>query len=79
MIVFARMGGTGPRTGGFSRRSQVKNAPARVAMLPKMMSGRMAPPKMFAVKQPMNRPGIAAGVNSGSMVRASEIRTWTSP
>ena len=55
------------------------NAPMRVAMLPKTMSGRMAPPKILPIRHPMNRPGTAAGVNSGRMVSASAILTWISP
>ena len=39
----------------------------------------MAPPSRLARMQPTKRPGMAAGVKYGRMVRASEIRTWISP
>ena len=48
-------------------------------MLPKMTSGRTAPPMKFARKQPTKSPGTAAGVKNGRIVSASEMRTWTSP
>ena len=50
----------------------------RVASVPKMMSGTTAPPAMLPIRHPMNSPGMAAGVNTGKMVRASATRTWIS-
>ena len=64
----------------FWRRSiYVPTAPIKVAILPKIMSGRIAPPRMFPIRHPTNSPGIAAGVNNGKIVRASEIRIFISP
>ena len=48
-------------------------------MLPKMISGRIAPPRMFPTIHPTKSPGIAAGVNTGRIVSASAIRICTSP
>ena len=33
-------------------------------------------PKMLAIRQPIKRPGTAAGVKNGKIHIASEIRTW---
>ena len=77
--VRARIGGSGATSGFLSRRRYVKTAPIKVARLPHRMSGRIAPPKIFPIRQPINRPGTAAGVNKGRMVRASARRTCTSP
>ena len=54
---------------------KVKMAPIKVARLPNIMSGRIAPPKTFPIKHPINNPGIAAGVKIGRIVKASAIRT----
>ena len=72
------IGGTGARKGCALRSFQVKKAPARVAKLPQMTSGSRAPPTVLPIRQPMKRPGIAAGVNTGRIVSASEMRTWIS-
>ena len=77
-MVLDMIGGSGPRNGCCLRR-YVKNAPASVARLPKIMSGRIAPPRILAVRHPINKPGIAAGVKSGRIVSASEMRTCISP
>ena len=50
-------------------------APMRVARLPNTISGRIAPPRMLPIRHPIKSPGIAAGVNTGSTVSASAIRT----
>ena len=39
-------------------------------MLPHTMSGRIAPPKIFPIRHPANRPGMAAGVNRGRIASA---------
>ena len=67
------------RTGFCSRSFHVKNAPIRVAILPNTISGRIAPPRILPIRHPTKSPGIAAGVNIGKIVSASEIRTCTSP
>ena len=46
-----------------------------VSIIPKMISGRIHPPRILLMRHPRNTPGIAAGVNAGRMVSASEIRT----
>ena len=61
------------------RRTYPSAAPMRVAMLPKMTSQMMAPPRILASRQPINNPGMAAGVNSGRMVSISAIRTCMAP
>ena len=78
-IVLERIGESVQSTGLFLRRSRVPTAPARVARLPKRMSGRTAPPKILPIRQPIKRPGTAAGVNTGRMVSASATRACTSP
>ena len=63
----------------FFRSRYPPTAPMRVARLPKITSTGMAPPSRFPRTQPTNRPGMAAGVNMGRMVNASEILTCISP
>ena len=72
------MGGTGARNGCLFLSFHVKNAPIRVARLPKMTSGTAAPPKRLANKHPIKSPGTAAGVKAGRIVNASETRTCIS-
>ena len=73
------IGGSGARMRFWLRSFHVKKAPIKVARLPKMISGRIAPPKMLPIRHPTNNPGTAAGVKIGRIVSASEIRTCTSP
>ena len=76
--MLERIGGTGARKGCAFRNFHVKKAPIRVARLPKITSGINAPPMRFPRMHPINRPGIAAGVKTGRIVRASAMRTWIS-
>ncbi len=57
------------------RKTRPTAAPISVAMLPKIISRGAPPPKRLARTHPMNSPGTAASVNSGSIVSASEILT----
>lgn len=41
-------------------------------MLPKIISGKIAPPNMLLIRHPKNTPGIPAGVIAGRIVSASE-------
>lgn len=61
MIVLATIGGTGASHLFFLKR-YVPIAPISVAMLPNTTSHTIAPPRMLAIIQPTNDPGIAAGV-----------------
>lgn len=61
MIVLATIGGTGASHLFFLKR-YVPIAPISVAMLPNTTSHTIAPPRMLAIIQPTNNPGIAAGV-----------------
>ena len=74
-IVLAMIGGSGARKELFLRRVYVKQAAIRVAKLPKIISGMIAPPNIFPIRQPINNPGIAAGVKNGRMVRDSATLT----
>ena len=58
-------------------RKYVPSAPIKVARLPKTISHKAQPVKTFARTQPTKRPGIAAGLNMGSIVKASENLTCT--
>ena len=49
----------------FLRSKYVPTAPISVAMLPNTISQITAPPSMLAMRQPINNPGIAAGVKYG--------------
>ena len=64
-IVLAMIGGSGARKELFLRRVYVKQAAIRVAK----------PPNIFPIRQPINNPGIAAGVKNGRMVRDSATLT----
>lgn len=57
------------------RSRRVKIAPINVAIEPKIMSTIMLPVNKFDNRHPMASPGIAAGVNIGSMQSASERRS----
>lgn len=61
MIVLATIGGTGASHLCFLNR-YVPIAPISVAMLQNTTSHTIAPPRMLAIIQPTNNPGIAAGV-----------------
>lgn len=61
MIVLATIGGTGASHLFFLKR-YVPIAPISVAMLPNTTSHTIEPPRMLAIIQPTNNPGIAAGV-----------------
>ena len=76
MNVFAIMGGKVARVLYFLRK-YVPNAPIKVAMLPKITSHKAQPVSTFARMQPIKRPGIAAGVKMGRIVKASENLTCT--
>lgn len=91
MIIFARRLGKGMRN---LRNSDLRlplhfltplpiiyapSAPIRVARAPKRISNGRQPVRRFAIAHPMNRPGMAAGVNNGKMHSASEIRTCITP
>ena len=76
IIALDRIGGNGARNLFCLRSRYVKNAPIRVARLPNTMSRRTAPPRIFPIRQPINNPGMAAGVNAGRIVSASAMRTW---
>ena len=62
------IGGSGARYLLLFLSIHVKTAPISVARLPKMISGRMHPPRILLIRQPKNTPGIAAGVKAGRMV-----------
>jgi hypothetical protein len=78
-MMLATTGGTGARNLLLFLKDHVKMAPISVARLPKIMSGRIAPPSVFPMRHPINNPGIAAGVNTGRIVSASAKRICTSP
>lgn len=78
-MMLATTGGTGARNLLLFLKDHVKMAPISVARLPKIMSGRIAPPSVFPMRHPTNNPGIAAGVNTGRIVSASAKRICTSP
>jgi len=56
------------------RRAKVPIAPISVARLPKTRSYGNAPVIKLDSRQPINSPGIAAGVKYGRIVNASDIR-----
>ena len=70
IIVFAAIGGIGAKNFERFRSRKVKYAPIKVARLPKIMSGKVAPPSTFPTWHPINKPGIAAGVTKGRTVIA---------
>ena len=80
MSAFAMIGGTGAKIICFyCEACHVNKAPINVAMLPKIISGKIAPPNMLLIRHPKNTPGIPAGVIAGRIVSASEKRICTSP
>ena len=74
MSAFAMIGGTGAKYLLLLRSCHVNKAPINVAMLPKIISGKIAPPNMLLIRHPKNTPGIPAGVIAGRIVSASEKR-----
>ena len=54
-------------------------APISVATAPKIISSGIPPASRLEMRQPMNSPGIAAGVNAGRTHSASEMRNWIAP
>ena len=72
MSAFAMIGGTGAKYLLLLRSCHVNKAPINVAMLPKIISGKIAPPNMLLIRHPKNTPGIPAGVIAGRIVSASE-------
>ena len=50
-----------------------------VASVPNMISGRAAPPRILAMRQPMVTPGTAAGRRAGNTVSISLTRHCTGP
>ena len=59
--------------------AQDPKAPSSVARVPKITSGSTHPVRILLRRQPSVRPGIAAGVKKGMIVRASEKRTCMAP
>ena len=76
--VFAMIGGVRHRYFVFLSFA-VPKAPRRVARLPNTTSHGRQPDRILARMQPTKRPGTAAGVNTGSMHKASEILIWITP
>ena len=74
MNVLASIGGRVAMILCFLRK-YVPKAPIKVARLPKITSHNAHPVRTFASTQPIKRPGIAAGVKIGRIVRASENLT----
>ena len=74
--MFEIIGGDVARILCFFRKN-VPNAPTKVARLPKTTSHKAQPVRMFARRQPIKSPGIAAGVKMGRIVKASENLTCT--
>ena len=72
------MGGIAHRK-RFLRSAQDPKAPSSVARVPKITSGSTHPVRILLRRQPSVRPGIAAGVKKGMIVRASEKRTCMAP
>lgn len=72
MTAFAMIGGIGAKYLLLLRSCHVNKAPINVAILPKIMSGKIAPPNMLLIRHPKNTPGIPAGVSAGRIVSASE-------
>ena len=77
--MLATTGGTGARNLLLFLKDHVKMAPISVARLPKIMSGRIAPPSVFPMRHPTNNPGIAAGVNTGRIVSAVLPQNGSAP
>ena len=77
--AFNTTGGTDARYLLLFRSIHVRYAATRVVRLPAITSSIIPPPSMLAIRQPMNSPGIAAGVKNGSTVRASATRVWIAP
>ena len=54
-------------------------APIRVARLPNIISVTTHPVRILDIRHPIKTPGIAYGVKTGSIVRASENLTCIAP
>lgn len=61
--------GVEPATLLYYAEARCRAAPISVAILPKIMSNSMHPVRVLLIMQPKNNPGMAAGVNTGRMVR----------
>ena len=72
-MVLAAMGGIGA-SHLLLRKIRVPRAPSSVAILPKIISGIAQPVNRLLNRQPVNKPGTAAGVKKGKIVSASEKR-----
>ena len=75
---FDNIGNTGASLGLF-RNLYVRYAPISVAKDPMATSHGSAPVTRFAIAHPMNSPGTAAPVNTGSTVSASESLSCITP
>jgi hypothetical protein len=64
-------GGSGTRTGYFLRPWDA-NAASSVARLPNMISMGPKPPSKLDTIQPINKPGMDAGIKAGRIVSTSE-------
>lgn len=76
--MFERIGGRVANTLFFLNRC-VNMAPMRVARLPRIISHKTQPVKIFASKHPINRPGMAYGVKMGNIVNASDSLICIAP
>ena len=76
--MFASIGGSGT-SHFFLFKRYVPTAPISVATLPKITSQITPPAIMFEIRHPIKSPGIAAGVNAGRIVSASENLTCITP
>ena len=74
IIVLANIGGRGAIYLCFFS-AYVPNAPISVARLPNTTSRSAHPVRTFDKRHPAKSPGMAAGVNTGSIVSASDILT----
>ena len=64
---------------GFSHRRRTATAASSVAMEPSTTSYHTPPPSRLPSRQPMNRPGTASAVSTGSSISASAMRNCTAP
>lgn len=82
IMAFTNTGGRGASTGTFLirtlRTARVSSAAIREAAVPKTRSSGYGLARL-PIRQPMARPGTAAGVKIGRMVSASEKRNWMLP
>ena len=54
-------------------------APRNVARVPKMISAKFSPDRIFAIKQPRLSPGIASGIKAAKMQRLSDSLNCINP